>query len=318
MGALNGVIGATIWILARVGTHSAGKDETFALYAFEAFDAALLLAAAACCFRRYVDSSVCGSNRLALVVGCLMGAPILTSPTGVVILIAWLAWLAWRDRLAIFKGSHLIFILVLTLIVAPWLLRNYLVFDRFILVRDNFGLELAVSNSDGAMFGLQQNNDSGHLGKVHPFQSVKEAKKVLTYGEAMYNEKRLREALHWIKTHPRRFLKLCAARCVAFWIPPAIASSYAVLGPGRIVERIAVYPMTLLSVAGLWILYRRDKTSAMVCITCLALFPLVHYVVQSSFRYRFPILWVTFLLVPSRLVCLCNAHVEHFRCYCSK
>ena len=236
---------------------------------------------------------------------------ILTSPTGVVILIAWLAWLAWRDRLAIFKGSHLIFILVLTLIVAPWLLRNYLVFDRFILVRDNFGLELAVSNSDGAMFGLQQNNDSGHLGKVHPFQSVKEAKKVLTYGEAMYNEKRLREALTLDQDSPASIFEVVRRQVCLVLDPPAIASSYAVLGPGRIVERIAVYPMTLLSVAGLWILCRRDKTSAMVCITCLALFPLVHYVVQSSFRYRFPILWVTFLLGAFRLAPLPSTYGKH-------
>ena len=294
---MNGVVGAIIWITARVGTHSGVKDHTFALYAFEAFDAAFLMVCAACCFRRYLDPSVCGSNRLALSLGCLMGALILTSPTAAVIFIGWLAWLAWRDRVALLgRGSHLVLILVPTAIVAPWLLRNYKVFDRFILVRDNFGLELAVSNSDGAMFGLQQNNDSGHLGEVHPFQSMSEARKVLTYGEAKYNEVRLREALDWIKTHPRRFLKLCAVRCVAFWIPPAIARSYTIIGPGRILERIAIYAMTLLSVVGLWILYQRDRKSAVVCITCLALFPLVHYVVQSSFRYRFPILWVTFLL----------------------
>ena len=210
MGGLNGIIAAIIWVLAKVGTHSPIKNETFALYSWEAFYAAILMAGAACCYRRYVDSPVCGSNRLAVLLGCLMGALILTSPTGNAIFIGWLAWLAWRDRLAIFKGSHLVVILVPTVIVTPWLLRNYLVFDRFILVRDNLGLELAVSNSDRARFGMQDNFASGYFDEVHPNKSMKEAKKVLTYGEARYNELRLREALYWIRTHPTTFFKLCA------------------------------------------------------------------------------------------------------------
>jgi hypothetical protein len=54
--------------------------------------------------------------------------------------------------------------------------------------------------------------------------------------------------------------------------------------------------MTPLSVAGLFILYRRDILSWLVCLICLGLFPLIYYTVQYEYRYRYPILWVTFLL----------------------
>jgi hypothetical protein len=107
---------------------------------------------------------------------------------------------------------------------------------------------------------------------------------------------RLREALHWISTHPVRFFKLCAARTAAFWMPPATEGPYSLLGRGRRLERIAIYLMTLLSVAGLFMLYRRDILSWLVCLVCLGLFPLIYYAVQYEYRYRYPILWITFLL----------------------
>jgi hypothetical protein len=49
-------------------------------------------------------------------------------------------------------------------------------------------------------------------------------------------------------------------------------------------------------VPGLFILGRRDITSAGVLTSCLLLFPVIHYIVQFEYRYRDPILWITFLL----------------------
>jgi hypothetical protein len=146
------------------------------------------------------------------------------------------------------------------------------------------------------MFGIAQNIDSGCFAKVHPNVNIEEARKVLAYGEPKYNDLKLREALYWIKTHPARFFRLCALRVAAFWMPPATGGPYSLLGSGRRLERVVVYVMTLLSVAGLFILYRRDSLSASLCVMCLGLFPLIYYIVQYEWRYRYPILWVTFLL----------------------
>ena len=61
-------------------------------------------------------------------------------------------------------------------------------------------------------------------------------------------------------------------------------------------ERVVTYLMTLLSGAGLLILYQRDARSAAICLSCLTLYPLVYYIVAFDARYRYPIMWVTFLL----------------------
>jgi cell division protein FtsW (lipid II flippase) len=124
---------------------------------------------------------------------------------------------------------------------------------------------------------------------------VEEAKKVLVLGEAQYNQSQLREAVRWITSHPAKFMKLSSLRFLAFWLPTESATIH-YAGTGRRLERVAIYLMTMLSALGLIMLYQRDTRSALVCMSCLAVFPIIHYFVQFQDRYRYPIMWVTFLL----------------------
>jgi hypothetical protein len=84
-------------------------------------------------------------------------------------------------------------------------------------------------------------------------------------------------------------------RFIAFWMPSeTLTIHYA--GSGRRLERGVIYLMTLLSVPGLFLLYRRNVTSAAIVTLVLAIFPLIYCITQFEFRYRYPIMWVTFLL----------------------
>jgi hypothetical protein len=179
-------------------------------------------------------------------------------------------------------------------IIAPWTIRNYLVFHSFTPIRDNFGLELSVSNNDCARFGISANQRTGCFENVHPNKNVDEARKVMELGEIKYNALRLREARRWISSHPARFIKLSVMRFIAFWMPTEnLNNPYA---SGRHLERAAIYLITLLSVFGLVILCRRDIKSGVLLVSCLTVFPLVYYLVQFEYRYRYPTMWATFLL----------------------
>jgi hypothetical protein len=296
MGEFNGIVAACIWIATKVGTAAAGTHQPVPMFGWESFYASILLAIATCSFRRYLDLSASSSRPLVWILGCAMGASILTSPTVGSIFIGFFGLLLWREKLTFFQKSNLLLIVLPAVILAPWIFRNFLVFDRLIFVRDNLGMELSISNNDCAMFGIAQNIDSGCFIKVHPNINIIEARKVLEYGEPKYNDLKLSEALYWIKTHPARFFRLSSLRVAAFWMPPATGGPYSLRGSGRRLERISIYGMTLLSVAGLLILYRRDSLSASLCVLCLGFFPLIYYFVQYEWRYRYPILWVTFLL----------------------
>ncbi|MBI5085607.1 MAG: VWA domain-containing protein [Acidobacteria bacterium] len=93
---------------------------------------------------------------------------------------------------------------------------------------------------------------------------------------------------------------------IAFWFPRERAGVLEeVTVRGRRMERICIYSTTLLSVAGLILLWRRRMRAQFLCLGgWLALFPLIYYAVQYEDRYRSPIMWVTLLLAGLALAAL--------------
>ncbi len=287
MGSATGFIGAAMWIVAKLSIP----------YEWESVYVALLLAVACCCYRRYIEATAKPPRGNQLLLGGLVGLLVLTSPPTALIFILWLAYDLYLNGTATFLKRALVpFVLLPLLIVAPWTIRNYLQFHRVIPVRDNLGLELSVSNNDCAQFSIYRNLSSGCFDKFHPNHNVSEAAKVRAMGEVNYEDLRLREAASWIGSHPEAFVSLSATRFIAFWIPTQNGDVRD--ASGWRLERgiLYIYLMTALSVAGLVTLFRRDVRSSIICLSCLAAFPLIYYFVQFEDRYRYPIMWVTFLL----------------------
>lgn len=287
MGSATGFIGAAMWIVAKLSIP----------YEWESVYVALLLAVACCCYRRYIEAAAKPPRGNQLLLGGLVGLLVLTSPPTALIFILWLAYDLYLNGTATFLKRTLVpFVLLPLLIVAPWTIRNYLQFHRVIPVRDNLGLELSVSNNDCAQFSIYRNLSSGCFDKFHPNHNVSEAAKVRAMGEVNYEDLRLREAASWIGSHPEAFVSLSATRFIAFWIPTQNGDVRD--ASGWRLERgiLYIYLMTALSVAGLVTLFRRDVRSSIICLSCLAAFPLIYYFVQFEDRYRYPVMWVTFLL----------------------
>lgn len=152
MGELNGIIAACVWIAAKVSVTGLPNHQPTPMFGWESLYAALLLAIATFAFRRYLDSPPSRSTWLASWLGCVMGVSSLTSPSVAIVFVGFIGMLLGREK-AFFQKSHLLLIVLAALVIALWLLRNFSVFHRFIFVRDNFGLELYVSNNDCAKFG---------------------------------------------------------------------------------------------------------------------------------------------------------------------
>jgi hypothetical protein len=96
----------------------------------------------------------------------------------------------------------------------------------------------------------------------------------------------LRKALAWISSNPRAFASLTGRRFLKYWFPYLGSLRYA----------IPTGVLTILSFAGLAILFRNNRRAAWMLASVLLLYPLVHYVVQFDARYRYPIFWATILL----------------------
>jgi hypothetical protein len=58
---------------------------------------------------------------------------------------------------------------------------------------------------------------------------------------------------------------------------------------------LVVWVLALLSIPGLWVLWRSHRSAAGIVVIWLVLFPPIYYFIQYDVRYRYPILWATFL-----------------------
>ena len=228
---------------------------------------------------------------MVLALAVLWGVGLWLSPALAGTVATFVAWAALKGAL---PRRHLLALLLgPLLVVSPWLARNALLFHQAVFVRDNLGLELAVSNNPCATFWFETNALSGCAGTNHPNTSLEQARRVQQLGEVEYNHQRLREALAWMDGHREAVLVLTAQRVAAFWFPPVLGP---VSGgePGPLGTAL-VWLMTLLGVPGLWLAWRRDASASSVLLAWLLGMAPIHAFIQVFPRYRFPILWVSLL-----------------------
>jgi 4-amino-4-deoxy-L-arabinose transferase-like glycosyltransferase len=190
------------------------------------------------------------------------------------------AWILWRrlrqlgPTLAKGVAAAVVFFAVIT----PWLIRDYVVFHKFIPIRGNFGLELYIGNSPGANGTWQW--------WLHPSQNVLEMKKYIEMGEVRYVETKKQEATQLIRQDPARFAKLSLIRFVYYWDGVPRAQKY------QIIEVLRSSLFLLFSVLAIWGAIRawcqRIPGAALYGLLLLS-FPTIYYFVFPHARYRHPI-----------------------------
>jgi len=171
---------------------------------------------------------------------------------------------------------------VAAVVVAPWMVRNWITFHQPVFLRDGFGLELLVSNNDRAEPRQAAQFESYQL--WHPNQSAAAAAELRLMGEPRYFGRLQSEAIEWIRTNPRRFLQLAGARIVLWWTSTWLIAA-----------------VNLLCLAGIWL--SRVNPLGRAAAAGLALYPVPYYVIQFDPRYVWPVLWLSALM--AGYACLC-------------
>jgi hypothetical protein len=162
--------------------------------------------------------------------------------------------------------------------IAPWLIRNYETFGRFIFVRDNFGAELRMGNGHGA--------DGTWMEYLHPTQDVYAMRQYQAMGELAYIAMRKRQASDYIEADYARFVGLCVKRFLYYWDGPPKATQPWWMNDAKNSLFLA---SSVLTFWGLGRALRLRKSGAGLLFWLILLYPAVYYVVFPSPRYRVPI-----------------------------
>jgi hypothetical protein len=224
--------------------------------------------------------------------GLLWGVALLTNPLAVILLVIWIATMLAsakpRARRALLATAVLVCVGAAAT-CAPWIVRNRMRLGGFFFVRNGIGLFLNVSNNDCAEPSLLASLRSGCDATTHPNLNPALGAEVARLGEVRFDRQQLGQAVAWIAAHPRRFAWLTAQRIALFWFPGKGASTLRQ-------SAWRVWILTLLSVAGIVRLWRRNGAATRILVWPLLFYPLIYYVMEFEPRYRDPILWITLLL----------------------
>jgi hypothetical protein len=218
--------------------------------------------------------------------------PTVLPVTGLVTLVgARLAGWRLKALIAVAAGAALAFAVV----IMPYTLRNHQVFGKWFFMRDNFGLELAMSNGPNAHATEKENGSAGGTLQHHPFNSRASAALVRDLGEVEYNHQLQRAAVAWIKANPGAFLALVAER-----------SGYMVLPYSpRWYQRLIAGAVSLMAIAGAVLLWcSRYKLGIRCLVAGIFGYLLVYLVVEHDIRYMYPALFLESLLAGSCAVVL--------------
>lgn len=157
-------------------------------------------------------------------------------------------------------------------VLTPWMVRNYVVFGKFVFIKSNFGQVLYASNNE----------------RVSPWESyayvdVKEKALLQQMGEIAHNRYSLLRGLAWIGAHKYEYALRCLKRIPAFWLENPAAG---------IKSRVwLTYQVLLLmsAVIGLWGHWHRTPVTVF-CFVMLLTIPSVYYLtgVFDGHRLRLP------------------------------
>lgn len=224
------------------------------------------------------------TDRAAAWRGIAWGFALLLAPAVLPALAAFLFLEIWRSRRL--AAAHpwrraAIMTAVAFAIQVPWIVRNTLALGAPVWTRDNFGLELMLSNNPRALPTADEILANGSFSDLHPNGSAAEAAKVKRMGEIAYNREKSREAFAWIEAHPGAFARLTERRFLYFWFPKVnVPSKYMLL-----------WLVTACGLAGLWRMANHNAVAFRIFGALWLVFPLVYYTVQNIPRYSYPLYW---------------------------
>lgn len=225
------------------------------------------------------------SVKQAVWLGSIMGFTTLVDPIIVSTYPFGLAWLYLKangDRRTIAKTITAV-IIVFCLSVTPWLVRNYIVFERFVFIKSNLGHELFLGNNE---YATGSYTDAFSRFRENPMKDFTEAEReyLKNSDEVTRSSFLLRKAVIFIVKHPVRFAQRTMNRIMRYWTYIRPVDTWAAK-----VSLITYLAVLTLAVAGLVLSGAKGRDVQLV-LSFLMLLPATYYFTHIGiFRYRFPI-----------------------------
>jgi hypothetical protein len=171
-----------------------------------------------------------------------------------------------------------------------WAERNMRELGAPIFLRDNLGLELALSNYSGALHAAEPN--AAYFARLKEISPMVMAPGELDAkgGEVAYYHALGQQTRDWIAAHPWDFLNLSGRRFIEFFLPPRYLWSLFTDASVHLIglRQFVLSASALGGLVTLLVMASRRRPYAYILVAVLAC-SLPYIVVQPTLRYRYPI-----------------------------
>jgi hypothetical protein len=152
-----------------------------------------------------------------ILAGILAGLSALTKESALLYPLFFLVWI-WLKKPVSRKlaADSLLLLMITACTIAPWTIRNYTVFERFVLVRTPVWFNVWRGNHPGAT-GTARSWDQDLIENSLDPQYAQRLDSQLIGGEIGYEETYRRFALEYIRENPVEFIALTLRRLWYFW-----------------------------------------------------------------------------------------------------
>jgi 4-amino-4-deoxy-L-arabinose transferase-like glycosyltransferase len=226
-----------------------------------------------------------GAGLLAWVdLGMLGGLIGLNNPTILPLLCVLVIWILFQLRKS---GKNCIpqaaiAALIAMLCIAPWVVRNYRTFNKFIPMRSNLGLHLYVGNT-------LDTSEYWHA-ELDPPHSPRELQEMMKVGEIAYMAHKKQQAFAFIRQHPGVYAYLCFKRFTDFWTGVwNLSPKYLKDNLGESLSIPLSTAISVLAFIGLWRVFKRDRDVGWAFAICLIVYPFIYYLTTYEIPYRHPL-----------------------------
>src|SRR5581483_8034221 len=213
--------------------------------------------------------------------GILWGLNGLANPANLAVLPFLAVWLMYRFRVHGWRWfpSAVLSAVIFAGVIAPWFVRNYRTFGRFMPFRDNFWYEFWAGNT-GDISDLVPD-------WAHPSNGEGEMRKFRAMGELAYFDSKKPLVQNFIRQHPPKFLYLTGKKLVftwtGFW---SLNPKYLAGEPFEIPNTVFCTFLTVLMLYGLVLVFRQDAIAGSLFAVVLFSVPLLYYITHPDLEYR--------------------------------
>jgi len=162
------------------------------------------------------------SSKKIVVLGIVTGLGLLVNPTvsaALPVVFLYIAFIGRNEPLRVAKDIFVI-VSIAAILISPWIIRNYLVFNKFIFIKSSLGQTLWIGNnrfSTGTQhpffIPIEKFYYNPEIRKAYPFLDKIESLREIQRQELFKNE-----AIDFIKNNPSKAFLLMLKKTFFFWI----------------------------------------------------------------------------------------------------